>query len=224
VARGRLRGRHVLVTAGPTRAAIDRVRYISNRSTGATGVAVAEALRGRGAQVHLVYGPGGVPPPEGVYVLPVETPAEMRQAALAVLAEHQPAAMVLAAAVLDFVPASFRDEKVPSGQALTIQLVPTPKLIEELLRTAPAAVTVAFKLEYRKSDEELAAIAGAFIQRHGLSAVLVNDLARVTASSHPALLVTADGRVEPVSGKAGIAAAIADHLEAVLPAGRGRDR
>ena len=218
--RNRWRRRHVLVTAGPTRAPLDRVRYISNRSSGATGVAVAGALRSRGARVHLVYGPGRAVPPSGVEVLSVETPAEMREAALAVLAEHEIAASVLAAAVLDFVPASVRDGKVPSGRPITVELVPTPKLIDELVRAAPAMVTVGFKLEYGVSDEALAATARAFLERLGLSAVLANDLARMTETSHGALLVTADGRIEPVFGKAAIAEAIARHIERALAAGR----
>jgi len=218
--RDRWRGRHVLVTAGPTRAPLDRVRYISNRSSGATGVAVATALRTHGARVHLVYGPGRARPPRGVEVLSVETPAEMREAVLAVLAEHEIAAAVLAAAVLDFVPASFRDEKVPSGRAITVELVPTPKLIDEVVRAAPAMVTVGFKLEYGVSDEALAATARAFLERLGLSAVLANDLARITETVHPALLMTADGRIERVAGKPAIAEAIVTHIERALTAGR----
>jgi phosphopantothenoylcysteine decarboxylase/phosphopantothenate--cysteine ligase len=222
-ARGPLRGRHVLVTAGPTRAPIDRVRYIANTSTGATGVAVARALWRRGAQVHFVYGPGEVPPPAGVRVLPVETPDEMREAVLSVIGAHPVAAAVLAAAVLDFVPATYRDEKIPSGDPLTVELVPTRKLIAEVVRLAPTARVVGFKLEDRKSDEELATIALGFIGRHGLSAVLANDVARIGRGAHPALLVTAEGAVTPLAGKEAIAAAITDHLERALSAA-GRER
>ena len=217
--RGGLAGRHVLVTAGPTRAPLDRVRYIANRSSGATGVAVARALRRRGARVHLVYGPGTAPPPAGVEVVRVETPEEMRQAALAVLRKHRVAAAVLAAAILDYVPAEFHDGKLPSGRRLTLELVPTPKLIAELVQTAPQMATVGFKLEYGRSDEELIAIARAHIERYHLTAVLANDLARMAAEEHPALLVCLDGRVETVEGAEGIGRAIAGHLQRVLAAG-----
>lgn len=215
---GTLVGRHVLLTAGPTRAPVDRVRYMANRSSGATGVAVAEAFRRAGAAVHLVYGPGTAEPPP-VDVIRVETPDEMRRAAVSVIREHTPAAAILAAAVLDYVPARVVEGKIPSGGTLTVELVPTPKLIAELVRLAPAMLTVGFKLEYGKSDGELVAAARSLIERYGLSAVLANDLARITASSHPALLVKADGRVQAVAGKEAIAAAIVAHVAQALAPG-----
>jgi len=209
--RGELAGAHVLVTAGPTRAPIDRVRYISNRSSGATGMAVAAALVEAGAAVHVVYGPGCAAPPDGIDLIRVETPEEMRTAALQVVDQHRVTAAVLAAAVLDFVPETLRDEKTPSGGDLVIRFVPTPKIVADLVDAAPEMITVGFKLEVRADDGRLIARARDLIDRHGLSAVLANDLSRITATEHPALLVTADGAVR-VNGKQAIARAIVAHL------------
>ena len=101
-ARGDLAGRRVLVTAGPTREALDPVRYLSNRSSGRMGLAVAAAARRRGAEVTLVCGPIALAPPPGVRAVPVVTAAEMRAAVLAHLDGAD--VVVMAAAVADFRP------------------------------------------------------------------------------------------------------------------------
>ena len=93
---GPLKGRHVLVTSGPTHEPIDPVRYIANRSSGAQGTAIAAALRDLGARVTFVTGPASVPPPDGVQVVRVETAREMLQAVTAALPAD---AAVMAAAV-----------------------------------------------------------------------------------------------------------------------------
>jgi phosphopantothenoylcysteine decarboxylase/phosphopantothenate--cysteine ligase len=219
---GALGGRHILITAGPTRAPIDRVRYIANRSSGATAMAVARALLRRGAAVHLVYGPGEARPPAGVDVVRVETPAEMRDAALGVLRRHRIAAAVLAAAVLDYVPAAVHDGKLPSGGALRVDLVPAPRVMAALIEAAPDLPVVGFKLEFGRTDEHLVHVARTYIERYGLSAVLANDSKRMTAGRHPALLVAADGQVERVEGEPAIGRAIAGHLARLLDRGAQR--
>jgi phosphopantothenoylcysteine decarboxylase/phosphopantothenate--cysteine ligase len=96
---GPLAGRHVLVTSGPTHEPIDPVRYIANRSSGAQGTALAEALRDLGARVSFVTGPASVPPPPGVDVIEVETAAEMAGAVSGALPAD---AAIFAAAVADW--------------------------------------------------------------------------------------------------------------------------
>lgn len=109
LADGPLKGRHVLVTSGPTHEPIDPVRYIANRSSGAQGTAIAKALAALGADVTFVTGPADVPPPMGVTVVPVQTAQEMLAA---VQAAGQPDAAVFAAAVADWRVANAGNSKI----------------------------------------------------------------------------------------------------------------
>ncbi|WP_417271432.1 bifunctional phosphopantothenoylcysteine decarboxylase/phosphopantothenate--cysteine ligase CoaBC [Celeribacter sp.] len=106
---GPLKGKHVLVTSGPTHELIDPVRYIANRSSGAQGTAIASALRDLGAEVTFVTGPADVPPPAGVTVVAVETAREMKEAVEAALPAD---AAVFAAAVADWRVASQSGSKI----------------------------------------------------------------------------------------------------------------
>ena len=106
---GPLKGKHLLVTSGPTHEPIDPVRYIANRSSGAQGTAIAQALVKLGADVTFVTGPADVPPPAGVTVVPVETAAEMLEA----VQNAKPAdAAIFAAAVADWHVSNASDAKI----------------------------------------------------------------------------------------------------------------
>ena len=134
-----LAGRHVVVTAGGTAEPIDPVRFIGNRSTGAMGVAVAEAARDRGARVTLVVGMVSVPLPDGVEVIRAESAAAMGAALRRALEPSAGRAgfdaLVMAAAVADFRPSSPADRKLPRTAAgLALQLVANPDLLAELGR------------------------------------------------------------------------------------------
>ena len=107
------RGKRVLVTAGPTREPLDPVRYLSNRSSGKMGYAVAEAARVRGADVTLVSGPTALPAPGGVETVRVETAAQMRDAVLARASAAD--VIIAAAAVSDYRPAEFAAQKIKKG-------------------------------------------------------------------------------------------------------------
>lgn len=142
-------GRAVLVTAGPTREALDPVRYVGNRSSGRMGYALAQAAWRRGAHVSLVSGPSALEPPEGVDLVPVETAVEMRDA----VSDLIPAAdvSIFAAAVADYRPAESRDLKVKratAGAELTLTLTANPDVAadtRELRRDG--SVVVGFALE-----------------------------------------------------------------------------
>ena len=138
---GDLSGRRVLVAAGPTREPLDPVRFLSNRSSGRMGFALARAARLRGARVTLALGPGTAPPPPGCEVLPVETAREMRSAVL----REAPGcdAVLLAAAVADYRPAEAAAEKRKSGKSkgksrggsdegASLALAPNPDILAEL--------------------------------------------------------------------------------------------
>jgi len=126
---GPLEGRHVLVTSGPTHEPIDPVRYIANRSSGAQGAALAEALRDLGARVSFVTGPASVPPPTGVDVYPVQTAQDMLAAVEGLLPVD---AAVFAAAVADWRIAGAHDQKIKkrsSGDLPVLQFAENPDIL-----------------------------------------------------------------------------------------------
>lgn len=142
-----LRGRCVLVTAGPTREAIDAVRFISNYSSGKMGVAVAAAAWRRGADVTLVHGPMSTQLPVGVSSVPVQSTTEMRDA----IAAHIGAAdvVVMSAAPADYQPATRAEGKLKkTGQSRSLELNETPDiLVGTIGARKPGAVVVGFALE-----------------------------------------------------------------------------
>jgi phosphopantothenoylcysteine decarboxylase/phosphopantothenate--cysteine ligase len=142
-------GRRVLVTAGPTREALDPVRYVGNRSSGRMGYAVAQAAWRRGAEVMLVSGPSSLEPPVGVDVVRVQSAREMLDAVSGAIAEAD--VTVFAAAVSDFKPTEVEGQKVKResvGDALSVTLSPNPDIARDTrsLRKA-GSVTVGFALE-----------------------------------------------------------------------------
>ena len=126
---GTLSGRHVVITAGPTREPICPVRYISNRSSGKMGYALAEACINAGAKTTLISGPVSCEPPSGVTVINVETTQEMFDASMATAATAD--IFIGAAAVVDFKPTTVSDQKIKrSGvEAMDLSLVPNPDII-----------------------------------------------------------------------------------------------
>jgi phosphopantothenoylcysteine decarboxylase / phosphopantothenate---cysteine ligase len=133
-----LTGRHIVVSAGGTREAIDPVRFIGNRSTGRMGAAIAAAAVERGAQVTFVAASVEVPLPDGAEVVHVESTAELRAALLRLT--HRPDgtagfdALVMAAAVADFRPAATAEMKLERGAGLTLELEPTPDVLGQIAR------------------------------------------------------------------------------------------
>jgi len=125
---GDLRGRHIVVTAGATQEPVDPVRYISNRSSGKMGYALAEAARDRGARVTLITAPTSLPEPVGINVIHVGTAREMHQAVES--ATPQADALIMAAAVADYRPIKAAKDKIKKGKAgLTLELEHTPDIL-----------------------------------------------------------------------------------------------
>jgi phosphopantothenoylcysteine decarboxylase/phosphopantothenate--cysteine ligase len=143
-----LEGKAVLVTAGPTREPIDPVRFVSNRSSGKMGYALAEAARRRGATVTLISGPTALPPPPGVTVSSVTTAAEMHAAVMEALPRH--GIVIKAAAVADYAPLSAAASKIKketAGEAMTIALRRTPDILADVATAQPRPFVVAFAAE-----------------------------------------------------------------------------
>jgi phosphopantothenoylcysteine decarboxylase / phosphopantothenate---cysteine ligase len=166
-----LDGLHVLVTAGPTREAVDPVRFISNRSSGKMGIAVAEAAWRRGASVTLVAGPLEIPIPPGVKVERVETTAEMSDAVGRLLPESD--VLVMAAAPADFRPVTASTDKIKrAAGSRAIELESTADILASTRNRRKAdATVVGFALETR----ELIQNAEKKLAEKGLDMVVAND-------------------------------------------------
>jgi phosphopantothenoylcysteine decarboxylase/phosphopantothenate--cysteine ligase len=169
-----LADRRFVVTAGPTRGWIDRVRFITNPSTGKMGIAIAEELLVRGAEVVLVLGPTSQTAPRLAKVIRVNTSAEMLDAVMAELDDAD--GLVSAAAVLDYVPSEKADTKMASGQqSLKVELTPTVKIIEEARKKKKGLYIVGFKVESGVSQRELEERARAKIDSGICNLVVAND-------------------------------------------------
>lgn len=215
---GPLRGRHVLVTSGPTHEPIDPVRYIANRSSGAQGTAIAAALRDLGARVTFVTGPASVPPPEGVDVVQVETAREMLAAVEAALPAD---AAVMAAAVADWRVANQGAQKMKkdgSGKAPALEFAENPDILAGVSKGAHRpALVVGFAAE----TENVVAHATAKRQRKGCDWIVANDVSPATGimggSENAVTLITAAGaEAWPRMGKDAVARALADRIAAAL--------
>jgi phosphopantothenoylcysteine decarboxylase/phosphopantothenate--cysteine ligase len=218
-----LEGQRILVTAGPTREAIDPVRYISNRSSGKMGYALAEAARRRGASVTLISGPTSLAAPAGVDLIRVTTAIEMRDAVLAAAPSHT--VLVKAAAVADFAPTSVADHKIKKladRDELTITLRKTTDILAEVAKLTPRPFIVAFAAETNDVETN----AREKLARKGADLIVANDVADATigfdSAENEVLIIARDGATVrvPKASKSAIANAI---LDAVVK-GVARDR
>jgi len=147
-----LAGRRVIVTAGPTREALDPVRYIGNRSSGRMGYALARSLRARGAQVVLISGPGGLTAPERVDLMRVESALEMEAAVMERIDDCD--LFVAAAAVADYRPLAPAGEKIKKDQAeLSLRLVKNPDILAGVAALSRGPFTVGFAAETERLEE-----------------------------------------------------------------------
>src|SRR5712691_3189450 len=167
-----LDGRRVLVTAGPTREPIDPVRYISNRSSGKMGYAIAEAAKRRGASVTLVSGPTSLPLPAGVHVAQITTAAEMYDAVMQRAPQNQ--IVIKAAAVADFGPAIAADHKIKKNDRdeLTLTLKKNPDILGSLSAIRPKPFVVAFAAE----TDSLESNAREKLERKNADLIVANDV------------------------------------------------
>lgn len=165
-----LRGRRVLVTAGPTREAIDPVRFISNHSSGRMGVEIAAAAWRRGADVTLVAGPLSVPAPVGVALVGVESTQDMRDAVQRHIGQSD--VVVMSAAPADYRPAERATSKLKkSGNARTLELSETPDILHSTIGSRrDGAVVVGFALE----TDDLLANARKKLDAKALDLIVVN--------------------------------------------------
>jgi phosphopantothenoylcysteine decarboxylase/phosphopantothenate--cysteine ligase len=171
VPRGALSGRTLVVTAGRTEEDIDPVRFITNRSTGKMGYAIADRALSRGAQVVLVTGPSALAPPDGAVVVRVRTVAEMEAATRKAFSACD--ALVMTAAVLDFRAESVSESKIKKQAGpLAVRFVPTHDFLVDLGREKGNRIVIGFAMETQ--DPEAGAL-GKLRSKH-LDLIVLNDL------------------------------------------------
>ncbi len=216
---GPLGGKSVLVTAGPTREAIDPVRFIGNRSSGRMGYALAGAARARGAKVVLVSGPTELTLPAGVEVIRVTTAAEMRDAVVPRAAQAD--VVIMAAAVADYAPSGTASRKIhKESDTLTLTLVRTFDILAELGRQRAGSdrpLLVGFAAE----TDDVVAGARRKYREKSLDLVVANDVSRpdvgFEVDANEVTLVTANGEETlPRQSKAAIATQIVQRIENLL--------
>jgi phosphopantothenoylcysteine decarboxylase/phosphopantothenate--cysteine ligase len=211
---GDLASKHIVVTAGGTQEPIDPVRYISNRSSGKTGYALAEAARDRGAKVTLVTAPTSLPEPVGVDVIQVGTVQEMYQAVENVTPQTD--ALIMAAAVADYRPKSIAKDKIKKGKAgLTLELECTP----DILGTVKGNF---IKVGFAAESSNLVENAREKLKQKGLDFIVAND---ITASdsgfgtdTNRVTIIDREGRIDslPLLPKREVADKILDRVVELL--------
>jgi phosphopantothenoylcysteine decarboxylase/phosphopantothenate--cysteine ligase len=165
---------HVVITAGATQEPLDPVRFLTNRSTGKMGVALARSARDFGARVTLVHSPLQVPLPFGVDSVLVETAEEMRDATFDLLPQTD--VLIGAAAVGDYRPATVAQHKIKKGGNLPIELVRNPDLLGEVGRQRSQTGRPTIAVGFAAETEDLLANALAKLKAKNLDLILVNDV------------------------------------------------
>lgn len=172
-----LKGQRILVSAGPTQEAIDPVRYISNRSSGKMGYAIAEAARNRGAEVILVSGPTALTPPPGIQVVPITTAQDMAEA----MSVHfdWSSVVIMAAAVADFRPQNPASQKLKKGTAAIppLELERAPDILAMLSARRTSQILVGFAAE----TQHLVKHATDKLTAKGLDLIVANDVTQAGA-------------------------------------------
>lgn len=215
---GPLKGKRALVTAGPTLERIDPVRFISNRSSGKQGYAIAAALAELGADVTLVSGPTNLPPPAGVTLKRVESAREMLAASQAALPLD---VAVMVAAVADWRPAETSDEKIKKDKASVraISLTENPDILATLSRAGKRRprLVIGFAAETEKVEEH----ARAKIARKGCDWIVANDVSGdvMGGADNQVLLITkTSAETWPRMAKGAVARQLAAKIAQALTA------
>jgi phosphopantothenoylcysteine decarboxylase/phosphopantothenate--cysteine ligase len=216
-----LRGRRMVVTAGPTYEDIDPVRYVGNRSSGRMGFALAAEAQRRGARVTLVAGPTPVEPPIVDEIVRVRSAREMHAAVMRDATRAD--VVIMAAAVADYTPSAPASQKIPKTDApLSLTFERTPDILAELGQLASRASTgVPMLVGFAAETSDTDARAREKRQRKSVDLIVANDVSRRDAGfevdTNAVTLIDADGeRTVPLQSKAAVAAAVLDRVEQLL--------
>jgi phosphopantothenoylcysteine decarboxylase / phosphopantothenate---cysteine ligase len=194
-------GQTVLVTAGPTREDLDPVRFLTNRSSGKMGYALAEAAARRGAHVILVSGPTDLAAPDGVDWVPVRSTEEMRSAVRERAADAN--VIIMAAAVADYRPAAAQSQKFKrEGAGLTLELEPTPDILAELGHDSAQQTGRRVLVGFAAETDRLAENARGKLSRKGADMIVANDVTQEGAGfdtdTNIVTIFTRDGHEIPL--------------------------
>lgn len=204
-----LKGQKVLVTAGPTREAIDPVRYVSNASSGRMGYAIAKAARRRGAEVVLVSGPSPLPKPAGITFVPVVSAEEMHDACIRYY--PQSTLVIMAAAVADYRPVKSYPTKVKKdAKSLTLEMERTSDVLKYMGKKKKDQVLVGFALETENLEEN----ARKKLTEKNLDLVVANYPAGLDSDFNQVTIINRDGKAEvlPALAKDEVADRILDKV------------
>lgn len=209
-----LEGRTVLVTAGPTREALDPVRFISNRSSGKMGYAIAEAASRRGADVTLISGPTTLTPPENVKLVNVESAIQMRDEVISCASQSQ--IIIMSAAVSDYRPKDFSTQKIKRGEnTITIVLEENPDILAELGRNKrDGQILVGFSME----TENLIENSRKKLEKKNADFIVANDVSKEGAGfgtdTNMVTIISSSGQIKelPLMSKYDVANAILDEI------------
>jgi phosphopantothenoylcysteine decarboxylase/phosphopantothenate--cysteine ligase len=211
-----LAGETVLITAGPTREKIDPVRYLTNRSSGRMGYALAEAALRRGARVLLVSGPTAITPPGAAELTRIETADEMLAAVLKLL--PQSTVVIKTAAVADFRPRSAAGQKIKRKGPMTLDLEPTADILAEMARhKKPRGTTLQIFIGFAAETDNVLENARKKLAAKSLDAIVANDVSRegIGFDSHRnAVTIISDEEVieVPETSKWEVAQRVLDHV------------
>ncbi|HEY4712404.1 MAG TPA: bifunctional phosphopantothenoylcysteine decarboxylase/phosphopantothenate--cysteine ligase CoaBC [Dehalococcoidia bacterium] len=215
-----LAGKRVVVTAGGTQEPIDPVRYISNRSSGKMGYALAEAARDRGAKITLITAPTSLPEPVGVDVIKVDTAQEMYQAVENIIPQAD--ALIMAAAVADYRPTKVAKDKIKKGKAgLTLELECTPDILSSVKGNF-------IKVGFAAESSNLVENARGKLKQKRLDLIVAND---ITASdsgfgtdTNRVTIIDREGKIDslPILPKREVAERVLDRVVALLPKSKSR--
>jgi len=204
-------GETVLITAGPTRERIDPARYLTNRSSGRMGYAIAEAALRRGARVLLISGPTALTPPGAAEVTRVESAEQMRDAVLNLL--PQATVVIKAAAVSDYRAKSGSPQKIKRKGPITLELEPTADILKEVAARKQSQIIVGFAAE----TENVLENARQKLVAKQLDAIVVNDVSRegigFDSDRNEVTIITHDEIVEvPETAKREVAQRVLDQV------------
>jgi phosphopantothenoylcysteine decarboxylase/phosphopantothenate--cysteine ligase len=209
-------GEKLLITAGPNREPLDPIRYLSNRSSGKMGYALARAAIRRGAEVALISGPTGLEPPAGARLTSITTAAEMRRAVLEEFSRCT--AVIMAAAVSDYRPVELAGKKIKRGKGpIDLRLEPNPDILQEIGSQKNGKMLVGFAAE----TEELMANAEKKLKEKNLDMIVANNVSEAGAGfdvdTNVATILDRNGAVRSLSlmSKDELAEQILDHLLAL---------
>jgi len=197
--KGMLRGKQIVVTAGPTQEPLDPVRFLTNRSSGKQGFAIAQAALDSGADVTLISGPVHIPLPVGVIHIPVRAAVEMRDLVLKHV--QQADALLMAAAVADYRPQDFSAQKIKKADMdnPTIALARNPDILSEVEALKSETGYPLLTLGFAAETERILEHGADKLKRKGLDLIAINDVSRsdagFAADTNAVVLIDSKGQV-----------------------------